>query len=132
MCEPEVVLPMRNLAGLWRELFPAEQCRLATLLIERVIVANGGLEIVWRDQGWQAATLHEPAVVPDESAADRLGAAAGCGGGVRSLIPQSSSLVITFVPLVILHAPTRVMTRARSVSRWLWVTMNRLASVMDL
>ena len=25
MSEPEVVLPMRNLAGLWQQLFPAEQ-----------------------------------------------------------------------------------------------------------
>ena len=53
MSEPEVVLPMRNLEGLWRELFPAEQCRLALLLIERVVIADGGLEIIWRDQGWQ-------------------------------------------------------------------------------
>jgi len=51
--EPEVVLPMRNLAGIWRELFPVEQCRLAKLLIVRVIVADGGLEIIWRDQGWR-------------------------------------------------------------------------------
>ncbi len=35
LTEPQVVLPMRNLASLWRELFPAEQCRLAQLLIER-------------------------------------------------------------------------------------------------
>lgn len=47
--EPQVVLPMRNLAGLWQELFPAEQCRLAKLLIERVVIADGGLEIIWRD-----------------------------------------------------------------------------------
>ena len=33
MSEPEVVLPMRNLAGLWHQLLPAEQCRLAQLLI---------------------------------------------------------------------------------------------------
>lgn len=32
---------------------PVEQCRLAQLLIERVVIADGGLEIVWRDQGWQ-------------------------------------------------------------------------------
>jgi hypothetical protein len=44
---------MRNLASLWRELFPVEQCRLAQLLIERVVIADGGLEIIWRDQGWQ-------------------------------------------------------------------------------
>lgn len=53
LTEPQVVLPMRNLASLWRELFPAEQCRLAQLLIERVVIADGGLEIIWRDQGWQ-------------------------------------------------------------------------------
>jgi DNA invertase Pin-like site-specific DNA recombinase len=54
LTEPEVVLPMRNLAGLWHQLFPAEQCRLARLLIERVVIADGGLEIIWRDLGWQA------------------------------------------------------------------------------
>jgi hypothetical protein len=53
LTEPEVVLPMRNLATLWRELYPAEQCRLAQLLIERVVISDSGLEIVWRDQGWQ-------------------------------------------------------------------------------
>ena len=53
LSEPEVVLPMRNLAGLWQQLFPAEQCRLAQLLIERVVIADGGLEIIWRDHGWQ-------------------------------------------------------------------------------
>ncbi len=46
-------LPMRNLASLWQELFPAEQCRLAQLLIDRVVIADSGLEIIWRDQGWQ-------------------------------------------------------------------------------
>lgn len=35
------------------ELFPAEQCRLAQLLLERVVIAGGGLEIIWRDQAWQ-------------------------------------------------------------------------------
>lgn len=53
LSEPEVVLPMRNLAGLWQQLFPVEQCRLAQLLIERVVIADGGLEIIWRDHGWQ-------------------------------------------------------------------------------
>lgn len=47
------ILPMRRLATMWYQLFPVEQCRLAKLLIERVVVADGGLEIVWRDQGWQ-------------------------------------------------------------------------------
>ena len=49
---PEVGLPRRNLAGLWQQLLPAEQCRLAQVLIERVVIAGGGLEIIWRDQGW--------------------------------------------------------------------------------
>ena len=44
---------MRGSTRCGRPLFPAEQCRLAQLLIERVVVADGGLEIVWRDQGWQ-------------------------------------------------------------------------------
>lgn len=53
LTEPQVVLPMRNLANLWPELYPAEQCRLAQLLIERVVLGDGGLEIFWRDQGWE-------------------------------------------------------------------------------
>ena len=42
---------MRRLATMWQQLFPVEQCRLAQLLIEPVVIADGGLEIVWRDQG---------------------------------------------------------------------------------
>ena len=49
MSEPEVVLPMRHLATMWTQLFPVEQCRLAQLLIERVVLGDGGLEIVGRD-----------------------------------------------------------------------------------
>ena len=52
--EPDVLIPMRNLASVWNELFIEEQCRLAQLLIERVIIADGGLEIFWHDQGWPA------------------------------------------------------------------------------
>jgi DNA invertase Pin-like site-specific DNA recombinase len=52
--EPEVVLPMRRLGLMWRQMFPVEQSRLATLLIERVVIAEDGLEIIWRDQGWNA------------------------------------------------------------------------------
>jgi len=51
--EPEVVLPLRMLATVWQQLFPIEQCRLAQLLIERVVIANDGLEVIWRNQGWQ-------------------------------------------------------------------------------
>lgn len=44
---------MRNLAGLWQQLLPADQCRLTQLLIDHVVIADDGLEIIWRDQGWQ-------------------------------------------------------------------------------
>jgi DNA invertase Pin-like site-specific DNA recombinase len=53
MDEPEIVLPMRNLATMWSTLYPAEQRRLAQLLIERVVLAENGLEILWRDIGWR-------------------------------------------------------------------------------
>ncbi|MGA4290067.1 recombinase family protein [Ralstonia nicotianae] len=56
LSEPEVVLPMRRLATVWQQLFPVEQCRLARLLIERVVIADAGLEIVWRDAGWAELT----------------------------------------------------------------------------
>lgn len=29
------------------------RCSRVQLLIERVVIADGGLEIIWRDQGWQ-------------------------------------------------------------------------------
>ena len=55
---------------MWNELFIEEQCRLAQLLIERVIIAYGCLEIFWNDQGWPILvkellrlTLLEPAIV---------------------------------------------------------------------
>ena len=52
--EPEVVLPMRQLAEVWRELYPVEQSRLAQLLIDRVVLGDGGLEIIWSDLGWES------------------------------------------------------------------------------
>jgi hypothetical protein len=53
LTEPEVVLPLRNLAAVWRQLFAAVQRRIVQLLIERVIVAEDTLEIVWREPGWR-------------------------------------------------------------------------------
>ncbi len=50
--EARVVMPMRQLAVVWPSLFPAEQRRLAQLLIERVLIDDDGLEILWRDAGW--------------------------------------------------------------------------------
>jgi site-specific DNA recombinase len=69
--EPEVVLPMRRLAGLWSTLFPAEQRRLVQLLIERVLISAEGLEIIWRDAGWQAlAEELQPGTIAAELAAE--------------------------------------------------------------
>ena len=50
--EARVVVPMRQLAAVWPSLFPAEQRRLAQLLIERVLIGDDALEILWRDAGW--------------------------------------------------------------------------------
>ena len=41
--EPQVVLPMRNLAAMWPTVDPAEQRRLAQLLIVRVVLGDDGL-----------------------------------------------------------------------------------------
>ncbi|NMG16980.1 recombinase family protein [Aromatoleum bremense] len=53
LTEPDIVLPLRNLAGVWRQLFAAEQQRIVQLLIERVVVTEDTLEIVWREPGWR-------------------------------------------------------------------------------
>ena len=50
--EPEVVLPLRQMATVWAQLFPAEQQRIIQLLIERVILGDQGIEIVWNEAGW--------------------------------------------------------------------------------
>jgi len=51
--EPEVVLPMlHNFAAVWQSLYPAEQQRIARLLIESVVVSEQAVSIVWRDAGW--------------------------------------------------------------------------------
>lgn len=53
LTEPEVVLPMlHNFAGVWRALYPAEQQRIARLLIESVVVSEQAVSIAWRDAGW--------------------------------------------------------------------------------
>ena len=53
LTEPEVVLPMlHNFAGVWQALYPAEQLRIARLLIESVVVSEQAVSIVWRDAGW--------------------------------------------------------------------------------
>ncbi len=51
--EPTVVLAMRRLGDVWQQLFPEEQVRLMNLLIERVQLLSGGIDIVWREVGWK-------------------------------------------------------------------------------
>ena len=43
--EREVVAALASFDALWESLFPAEQARIARLLIERVTVSAGGLAI---------------------------------------------------------------------------------------
>jgi site-specific DNA recombinase len=53
LTEPEVVLPLCQLGQVWGQLFPAEQQRIVQLLVERVILQEAGIEIRWREMGWQ-------------------------------------------------------------------------------
>jgi len=51
--EPEVVLALlRNLGAVWQALYPAEQRRIAQLLIRKVVVGAEAVSIVWHDVGW--------------------------------------------------------------------------------
>ncbi|WKB55984.1 recombinase family protein [Eleftheria terrae] len=52
--EPQAVVALQRMALVWEQLFPAEQQRIARLLIERVQLHDGGLDIVWREDGWFA------------------------------------------------------------------------------
>ena len=53
LTEPEVVLPMlHNFAAVWQALYPAEQQRIARLLVESVVVSADAVCIAWRDAGW--------------------------------------------------------------------------------
>ncbi|KXW57543.1 DNA-invertase hin [Ferrovum myxofaciens] len=51
--EPTVVLAMRRLGEVWKQLFPQEQVRLVNLLVERVQLLSDGIDIVWREVGWK-------------------------------------------------------------------------------
>ncbi|MDP1904527.1 MAG: recombinase family protein [Pseudomonadota bacterium] len=54
LSEPQVVLPLCQLGQVWAQLFPAEQQRIVQLLVERVTLQEEGIEIRWREMGWQA------------------------------------------------------------------------------
>lgn len=50
--EAQVVVAMQRIGQVWEQLFPAEQQRITRLLIERVQMHQGGLDILWREDGW--------------------------------------------------------------------------------
>lgn len=52
--EPTVLVAMRQIGSIWEHLFPAEQHRIVRLLIERVQLREDGLDILWREDGWQS------------------------------------------------------------------------------
>lgn len=41
------------IGDIWAQMFPIEQHRIMRLLIERVQLHPNGLDIVWREDGWQ-------------------------------------------------------------------------------
>jgi hypothetical protein len=49
--EHEVVTALSGFDGLWESLFPAEQARIARLLIERVTVSAEGMAVDLRTEG---------------------------------------------------------------------------------
>jgi site-specific DNA recombinase len=51
--EREVVETLTAFAPLWEELFPAEQARVVRLLVERVDLSPGGIEVRLRAEGLQ-------------------------------------------------------------------------------
>src|SRR3546814_9877482 len=51
MTENDVVNALAGFDGLWESLFPAEQARIARLLIERVTVSAEGLAVDLRTEG---------------------------------------------------------------------------------
>ncbi len=51
LSEQQVADALNNLDAVWDELFPAEQARIVSLLIERVVVSEIGAEVVMRSDG---------------------------------------------------------------------------------
>jgi site-specific DNA recombinase len=50
--EAQAIVSLKRIGDVWEQLFPAEQQRIARLLIDRVQLHDAGLDIVWRDEGW--------------------------------------------------------------------------------
>ena len=51
LSEQQVADALSNLDAVWDELFPAEQARIVSLLVERVVVSETGAEVVMRSDG---------------------------------------------------------------------------------
>ena len=51
LSEQQVAEALRNLDLAWNELFPSEQARIVSLLIERITVANEGIDVRYRHDG---------------------------------------------------------------------------------
>jgi hypothetical protein len=51
--EREVVARISEFAPLWDELFPAEQARIVRLLVERIDLSAGGMQVRLRGEGLQ-------------------------------------------------------------------------------
>ena len=49
--EREVTVLLADFATVWNELFPAEQARIVQLLVERIEIAEDGLDIRFRTDG---------------------------------------------------------------------------------
>jgi len=51
--EATAVMTMRNLGGMWEQLYDVERHRIVNLMIERVDLATGGLRVKWNALGWR-------------------------------------------------------------------------------
>lgn len=49
--QPDVVAALTGFDALWESLFPAEQARIARLLVERVTVGSDGMAVDLRTEG---------------------------------------------------------------------------------
>ena len=65
----DVVAALADFDGLWASLFPAEQARIARLLIDRVIVSQQGLTVDLRTEGLSSVVRDMLAPRPTEKAA---------------------------------------------------------------
>jgi site-specific DNA recombinase len=79
--EAHVVVAMQRLGEVWSQLFPAEQQRIARLLIERVQLHTQGMDILWREDGWVGLgpDIHAHPLVEESQERWPLGAGAGAG-----------------------------------------------------